>query len=288
MAIFKSCWRNSIQFRLGLGIMAVLVLAALLAPLVYRNYAGAGPIFLPGQFAPWLRPSVEHPLGTGGNGRDLLTDLLAGLSTTLQIGFLAGFLGTAIGIIVGFVSGYSGGALDAGLIGLTNILLVVPTYPLLVGLNMVLPRVTLPMTAVILAIFSWPFSARTIRAQVLSMKERTYIDLARVSGQSHLRIIFEEILPNMVPYLAIGFAFSTVGAMVAEVGLSAIGLGSPYIVTLGQMIAAARGGAVISMGRAYLLILPVSILILIFMSISLVARGMEDYLNPRLQNITGK
>jgi peptide/nickel transport system permease protein len=288
MRIFKSCWRNSFQFRLGLLIMAILVFLAMLSPLVYAKYGGVGPPALPGKFMPWLPPSIEHPLGTSGNGRDLLADLSAGLGTTLQIGFLAGFLGTSIGIVVGFVSGYSGGALDAGLIAVTNILLVIPTYPILVGLTMVLPRLTLTMTAIILAIFSWPFSARTIRAQVLSMKELGYIDLARVSGQSSLRIIFEEIFPNMIPYLAIGFAFSTVGAMVAEVGLSAVGLGSPYVVTLGQMIASARGAAVITMGRAYLLILPVSILILIFVSISLITRGMEEYLNPRLQNVTGK
>jgi peptide/nickel transport system permease protein len=287
MRILKSCWHSSWQFRVGLILLGVLIGVALLSPLVYRRYSG-GPPALPGKFLPMQPPSADHPMGTDGNGRDFLTDYLAGLGATLQIGFLAGLLGTAFGIIVGFVSGYSGGALSTGLLALTNILLVIPTYPILVALNMVLPKLTLPMTAVILAIFSWPFSARTIRAQVLSMRERPYIDLAKVSGQSSVKIIFEEILPNMIPYLAIGFAFSTVGAMVAEVGLSAIGLGSPYVITLGQMIAAARAAAVISMGRAELLALPVAILIVIFVAISLVTRGMEQYLNPRLQNVTGK
>jgi peptide/nickel transport system permease protein len=140
--------------------------------------------------------------------------------------------------------------------------------------------------ALILALFSWTFAARTIRAQVIGMKELGYVELAKVSGQGDLAIIFAEIMPNLMPYLLISLAFSIVGAMVAEVGLEVIGLGPSNIVTLGLMINYANGWAVISRKRYEILLIPVGLLILIFAAITLINRGMEEYLNPRLQRKT--
>ena len=142
--------------------------------------------------------------------------------------------------------------------------------------------------AFILALFSWPFAARTIRAQVLSMREQPYVELAKVSKQRDLAIIFTEILPNLLPYLLMGFAFSTVGAMVGEVGLAVIGLGPSDIITLGMMINYAQGWSSFTRGLYGLLLVPIGVLILIFVAITMVNRGLEEYLNPRLQNVTGK
>ena len=133
--------------------------------------------------------SFDHPLGTDGHGRDTLTDFLAGLQTTLFIGFLAGFLATIVGVVVGFISGYKGGLIDTSLITFTNILLVIPAYPILVGLTLVVPNKSMLTVALIVALFSWPFAARTIRAQVMSMKEQPYVELAKVTGQGDLKII---------------------------------------------------------------------------------------------------
>jgi peptide/nickel transport system permease protein len=233
-----------------------------------------------------MEPSREHPMGTDGHGRDLLTDYLSGLRTTLQIGFISGLVATFVGVLFGFFSGYKGGTLDSVLMTFTNMLIVIPSYPILVALAMVLPKMSLMSLSLILALFSWPYAARTIRAQVMSMKARPYVELARVSGQSDLAIIFTEILPNLVPYLLMGFAFSTVGAMVAEVGLEVIGLGPPDIVTMGMMINFANQWSAFSRGRFELLLIPVGALVLIFMAITMINRGMEEYLNPRLQKVT--
>lgn len=281
-----SCWRTSGKFKFGVIVLTLFVLTALIAPLIYRPIIGTNSPSRPGVFRRWQPPSPANPLGTDGHGRDLLTDYLAGLRTTLFIGFLAGIVGTGVGVFVGFVSGYKGGAIDSVLLTITNMLIVIPSYPILVALAMVTPEMGVTTMALILALFSWPFSARTIRAQVMTMKERPYVELAKVSGQGDFPIIFTEILPNLMPYLLMGFAFSTVGAMVAEVGLEAIGLGPSNIITLGLMINFANGWGVYSMGRLEILLIPVSALVFIFMAITMINRGMEEYLNPRLQKVT--
>jgi peptide/nickel transport system permease protein len=286
LSLFGSCWRTSGKFRFGVSVLAFFVLLALVASLIYRPFIGDESPARPGQFARWIPSGPEHPLGTDGHGRDLLADYLSGLRMTLIIGFLAGAIGTSVGIAVGFFSGYIGGPIDAVLLTITNMLIVIPNYPILVALAMVTTNLGVVSMSLILALFSWPFSARTIRAQVMTMKERPYVELAKVSGQSQTAIIFTEILPNLMPYLLMGFAFSVVGAMVAEVGLEAIGLGPTNIITLGLMIRFANQWTVFSIGRGEILVIPVGVLVLIFVAITMINRGMEEYLNPRLQKVT--
>lgn len=286
LSFLRNCWRASGKFKFGVIVLTFFIVLAIAAPLLYRPIIGNISPARPGVFPRWLPPSPEHPLGTDGHGRDLLTDYLAGLRTTLYIGFLAGVIASGVGIMVGFLSAYKGGWVDSVLLTITNMLIVIPSYPILVAIAMVTPELGVASMSIILALFSWPFSARTIRAQVMTMKERPYVELAKVSGQGDWAIIFTEILPNLTPYLLMGFAFSVVGAMVAEVGIEAIGLGPSNIITLGLMINFANGWGVYSMGRLEVLLIPVSALVLIFMAITMINRGMEEYLNPRLQKVT--
>jgi peptide/nickel transport system permease protein len=285
-SFLKSCWRTSGKFKFGVIVLTFFVVLALIAPLIYRPIIGDISPARPGEFARWVPPNPNNPLGSDGHGRDLLTDYLAGLRTTLYIGFLAGIIASSVGIMVGFLSAYRGGWVDSVLLTITNMLIVIPSYPILVAIAMVTPELDVAAMSVILALFSWPYSARTIRAQVMTMKERPYVELAKVSGQGDWAIIFTEILPNLTPYLLMGFAFSVVGAMVAEVGIEAIGLGPSNIITLGLMINFANGWGVYSMGRLEVLLIPVGVLVLIFMAITMINRGMEEYLNPRLQKVT--
>ena len=137
------------------------------------------------------------------------------------------------------------------------------------------------------SIFGWPFAARTIRAQVLSLRERGYVDLAQVSGLSKLEIVFQEIMPNLLPYIGVGLAASVIGAILAEFGLEVIGLGPGNIATLGLMINWAIGWGVMSSGRWFIIIAPSVALILIFLSLNLINLGMEQAFNPRLKGTTG-
>lgn len=288
MHFLSLSWKSSAKFRFGVIVLGVLILLAVFAPLIYQPIIGNVSPARPGVFPRWLPSSPQHPMGTEGHGRDILTNFLSGLQTTLKIGFVAGIVATSVGVVVGFLAGYKGGTLDTILMTITNILLVIPAYPILVGLSLVLTNKTWATVAFIVALFSWPFAARVIRAQVLSMKEQPYVELARVTRQSDLAIIFTEIMPNLLPYLLMSFAFSTVGAMVAEVGIAVIGLGPSDSISLGMLINFASGWGAFTRGLYTLLLLPPAILILIFLALTMINRGMEEYLNPRLQNVTGK
>jgi peptide/nickel transport system permease protein len=290
MTWLLNCWRTSARFRFGVVMLLVFVLLALLGPLIYGPLL-RGPDFninpaAPGNFRRWQSFSGTHPLGTDGDGRDLLGAYLLGLATSLRIGLLSGLVATVIGTLVGFFAGYFGGATDTSLTTLANVLLIIPAYPILVVLVLYTPRISVEVMALILAVFSWPFAARAIRAQVLGMKERPYVDLARISGVGPAQIILKELLPNLLPYLLVSFAFSTLGAMAAEVGLALIGLGPSNGISLGLLIYFGRG--VLSLGRYDVLLIPPLALIAIFTAITLINLGMEEYLNPRLQNVTGR
>ena len=288
MRFLKQSWKASGKFKFGVIVLGALIFLAVIAPLIYSPFTNGKPPFLPGVFVPWIKPGPQHPLGTDGSGRDVIGDFLGGLQATLLIGFIAGTAALFVGVVFGFIAGYKGGRADTILMTFTNVLLVIPSYPILVGLTLVMPQKTLFTMAFILAIFAWPFTARTIRAQVMGMKQQSYVELAKVSGQSDLKIIFTELLPNLIPYLLMSLAFSTVGAMVAEVGVSVIGLGPSTTVTLGMLIGLSNGWGTFSRGLWALLIVPPAVLILIFVAITMINRGMEEYLNPRLQNVTGK
>jgi peptide/nickel transport system permease protein len=285
-----TCWKTSTRFRLGVILLLAFIVLAIIGPLIYgpllRGDDFAVNPAAPGNFRRWQPFSARHPLGTDGDGRDLMGAYLLGLSTSLRIGLLSGLVATAIGTLVGFFAGYFGGKTDTSLTTLANILLIIPAYPILVVLVLYTPRISIEVMALILAIFSWPFAARTIRAQVLGMKERPYVDLARITGIGPMGIIFRELLPNLLPYLLVSFAFSTLGAMAAEVGLALIGLGPSNGISLGLLIYFGRG--VLSLGRYDLLLIPPLVLIAIFTAITLINLGMEEYLNPRLQNVTGR
>jgi peptide/nickel transport system permease protein len=271
-------------------ILLFFVVLALIGPLLYgpllRGEKFAINPASPGNFRRWMGWSAEHPFGTDGDGRDLMGAYLLALATSLRIGFLSGLVATAIGTIVGFFAGYLGGWLDTFLLTITNVLLIIPAYPILVVLVLYTPRITVEIMALILAVFAWPFAARTIRAQVLGMKERPYVDLARISGVGTSGIIFRELLPNLMPFLMVSLAFSTLGAMAAEVGLALIGLGPSNNLSLGLLIFFSRG--VFSLGRYDVVLIPPLVLIALFTAITLINLGMEEYLNPRLQNVTGR
>jgi peptide/nickel transport system permease protein len=287
-----NCWNVSARFRIGVILLGSFGLLALVGPLLsgalLRGEAFDVNPAAPGNFRRWQGFSLTHPLGTDGAGRDLLSAYLTALATSLRIGLVAGVLATALGALAGFLAGYFGRATDTALTTLANMLLIIPSYPILIVLVLYTPGLSLEMLSLILAAFSWPFAARTIRAQVLSLKERPYVDLARISGMGHLGIIIHELLPNLLPYLLVSLAFSTLGAMAAEVGLALIGLGPSNNISLGMIIHFGQDWGVFSLRRYDVLLIPPLALICIFAAITLINIGMEEFLNPRLQGVTGR
>jgi peptide/nickel transport system permease protein len=283
----KDAWQRSGYFRVGIVLFGLLILIALIQPWLNRLLIGdINPITM-GSFKAYLPPSAEHWLGTDRWGRDWMAQLLLGLRYSLLIGAIAGLAATFVGILFGFVAGYKGGRLDSILRTGTDMVLVIPSWPLLVTLSAYIPKLTIPIMALLLALFSWPWAARTIRSQVMSLKGRPYVDLAIATGMGDLEIIFTEILPNLLPYLGVSLASSMVGAILAEVGLELIGLGPGDITTLGLMINWATRWGALALGKWQMVFAPVVMLVLIFVSLNLINMGLEQAYNPRLREVTG-
>ena len=280
-------WQNK-RLLVGMVIFGIICLLAIFESVLVNWRLHGGDAMTIGTFGLFEKISGNHWLGTDRMGRDVFSVLLVGLRYSLEIGLLAGVLATFLGIIVGFVAGFEGGRVDSTLRSFTDMILVIPTFPILVTLSAYIKGLNVVTMALLLAAFSWPFSARTIRSQVLSLRERGYVDLARVSGLGNMAIIFQEILPNLLPFLGVGLAVSTVGAILAEVGLELIGLGPGNVATLGLMINWAIGWGAMSLGKWHLIAAPAGILVLLFFSLNLMNIGLEEAFNPRLKGTTGQ
>lgn len=280
-------WRGSGKFRLGVVITGALILVGLLHEVLIRLAIGDLDPDRAGSFAIFEDPSWAHWFGTDRYGRDVLALVLDGLPISLTVAAIAGGISTVVGAVVGFVAGYKGGWIDATLRTITDTFLVIPTLPLILILSAYVRDLSIVRLALVLSVFSWPFAARVIRSQVLSLRVRPYVELSKVTRLSDREIIVEDILPNMLPYLGIGFAQSAVGAAFALVGLTILGLGPSGVLDLGTLISLGIAWGVLSLGQWPILAAPVGLLILLFLGVALINQGMEETYNPRLRSGTG-
>jgi peptide/nickel transport system permease protein len=276
-------WKSSGQFRFGISVLLLLTIAALTHDLLISLLIGDVDPREIGSFGILEAPSREHPFGTDPYGRDWLAMNLLGLPSSLAVAGIAGLISTALGAIVGFVSGYKGGRVDGVLRTLTDMLLVIPTLPLILILGAFARGLSVLELAFVLSIFSWPFAARVIRSQVLSLRERPYVELSKMSDLSDRQIIFQDILPNMLPYLGIGLATSSVGAAFALVGLTIIGLAPSGVLDLGTLLSLTLEWGALSLGKWTLFFAPMSLLVLLFLGAAFVSQGLEQFYNPRLR-----
>jgi peptide/nickel transport system permease protein len=285
MTIMANLWRQSGKFRLGAIITLLLIFLALIHQLLLRWLVGDGidPIAA-GSFGIFLDPTREHLLGTDRFGRDVMGLVLIALPVSLTVAFVAGAMSTVIGVVLGFFSGFKGGRADAIMRTIMDMFIVIPTLPLIIILASNTRNLDSLKLSLVLAAFSWPFAARIIRSQVLSLRERPYIELSRMTNLSDREIVFGDILPNMAPYVAIGFAQASVGSAFALVGLTVLGVGPSSQMDLGRIISEALGYGVISLGKEWIFIAPVALLILLFLGLALISQGMEEFFNPRLRS----
>ena len=229
-------------------------------------------------------PSAEYPLGTDTVGREMLAVIVAGTPLTLRIGLIAGGIGLGVGIILGFTAGYFGGIIDTLIKGAADVLLTVPGLLFLVVLATTIKgAVGVNMMALVVASLSWMWPTRTIRSQVLSLRERNFVLVARLSGMNGFEIIVRELMPNLLPYLAASFVTAVGSAILATIGLEALGLGPQNEPTLGMTIYWSLYYTSVLRGMWWWWAPPIVTIILIFIGLFLISMGLDQIANPKLR-----
>ncbi len=230
-------------------------------------------------------PSWQYPLGTDFFGRDLYVAMVVGLKETAIIGILAGAAGTLIGVLLGFVSAYFGGWLDLIIKGICQILTPIPPLLIQVIIAGSLDKrdVTIYTMAFVVILLAWMGPTLVIRAQVLTMKERQFVSVAKLSGMGDLGIIFREILPNLLPFIAASFVNQVFYAVFASFFLAVLGLGPLREPLLGNTIWAAQGQSAFFNNWWWWPLAPAVALVLILGSLALINMGMDELANPRIR-----
>jgi peptide/nickel transport system permease protein len=229
-------------------------------------------------------PSARFPFGTDPQGRNVLAVMIQGSWLTIRTGLLAGAIGLVFGSAVGFVAGYYGGWVDRILTWLVDVLLTVPAILLLVVISSVVQGgLTSFSMAMIIALIAWRRPARQVRSQILVMRNTGYVEMARLSGASGPAIIFREIAPNLMPYLLSSFIVAVAAAILASVGLEAMGLGPQNEPTLGMTVFWIMQFSAFLLGLWWWILPPVTILIILFVGLYLLNAGLDELANPRLR-----
>ena len=268
---------DSRSLAVGLAMLLMLILFGAVGPL-FVDTGMAQPL----SATPRLAPSGEHPFGTDDSGRDLLAVMVVGVPLTLRIGFLAGTVGLGIGILLGFLGGYVGGKLDTAIRGTADTLLTVPGLLVLISIaSTIREEITVEIMALVVASLSWMVPTRTIRSQVLSLRERAYVHMAKLNGMGTLEIIWRELLPNLLPYLAASFAVAVSSAVLATISLEALGLGPQNEPTVGMTIYWAITFSAMLRGMWWWWSIPIAFLVLLFVGLLLVAAGLDELANPK-------
>jgi len=277
----RGFWRTLRRSPLGLTgliMLAAIVIVAVGAPWLapFDPYAPVRPridtIYTP--------PSAEHPLGTDDGGKDVLSAFMYGARVSLFVGFVAALITVLIGGLVGLIAGYVGGRLGSGLMGVTNIFLVIPDLPLYVVLVALLgPSIWNIVLAI--AVISWTSTARLVYAQVLTLKERQFITRARAIGASSAYIMRRHVLPLVLPIILAQNALVIAGAILAESGLAFLGLGDPSLISWGTMLNLAFGRGAISVGAWWALLPPGLGIVWVVLAWTLLGFAIEEFVNPR-------
>ncbi|HEY3063637.1 MAG TPA: ABC transporter permease [Chloroflexota bacterium] len=228
-------------------------------------------------------PSFEHLLGTDQQGRDVLANLIFGTPATLKIGIIAGLLGVGVGTLLGVVAGYVGGTGDAAIRLLIDVFLTIPNLMVLVVIASMLSGVSVEQMGVIIAALAWMRPARTVRSQVLTIRERAYVHVARLNGVGPLGIVVRELLPNLLPFLAASLVGSIAAAILASIGLSALGLGPQNEPSIGLTIYWAIFYGALIRQLWWWFIPPIIVTVILFTGLFLTTAGLDRIANPRLR-----
>ncbi len=267
------------RFRFSVGLLGVIVAFAVLGPIVLNR---DNPLKIVGGL--YDPPSSNAWLGTDNFGRDVFTQLMYGTRTSLIIGCLAGAVATAIGVVLGTVAGFRGGFVEEALMGLTNVIITIPSIVVLILLSIAVGNRSILTMALIIGVTSWPWTARAVRAQTSSLRTREHVDIARICGAGTFSLILWEILPFMLSYVVLAFVLQMASGILQEAALSLLGLGpGDSTISLGIMLHWSLRWESVRTGAWWAFVPPTVLLTIIAFSLLLLQSSMDEIFNPRLR-----
>jgi peptide/nickel transport system permease protein len=259
----------NIRLKIGIIILVIMVLGSFLLPL-FNDVDPTKQYTYPKN----LPPSLEHPLGTNSLGQDLFWWLVYAVRNSLILGITVSVFTTSIAGAVGLIAGYLGGGADRAIMTLTDAVIAIPLFPILIVMaTLVRGNTSFMMVGVILAIFGWAWGARTIRSMALSLREREFINMSKFSGSTTLVIVFREVFPYVYAYLVVSFINAILWVIAMESSLAVIGLSKVEIPTLGSIIFWALNYNALLIGQYLWIVAPVVATILLFLGLFLTSTG---------------
>ena len=275
--LFRSLWSDPMG-RTGIIILAVTFLAAVVGPLIWpfdpaAVGADASSIFQP--------PSSAHWLGTDELGRDVFSQFLTGARISLFVGIMATAIATVIGAGLGIVSGYFRGPVDSTAMGVTDFFLVLPALPLMIAMAAIFGQ-NLLIIILVIGVLAWPRTARIVRSQTLSIRERQFVPRARSLGSSNARIIRTNITPHLLSLIVANTILVVAGCILAEATLSFIGLGDPNRISWGSMLHFAFVSGAVGRGAWWYFLPPGLGILVVVLGFTLVGHAFERITNPKL------
>ncbi|KAF2955356.1 ABC transporter permease [Marinitoga sp. 38H-ov] len=265
------------KFLIGLSIFIIFIILGLLGPIVYN----VDPTEMTWDFE--QAPSSVHPLGTDTYGRDVLAQLFSGIRSSLYIGLIAATISLVIGLLIGTFSAVKGGVVDDVLMSVTNVVLTTPSILIAILIASYLKVRSVEVIGLILGFFQWPWFARAIRAQLMSVMSREYVYLSKMAGYSDFKLIIEDLIPTIATYTFMSFVLFINGGIMGEAGLSLIGLGPTKGISLGIMLQWSTLMDAVRRGLWWWFIPPGVAIVAITASLLVLSTAMDEVFNPRLR-----
>ncbi|MCY0888761.1 MAG: ABC transporter permease [Alicyclobacillaceae bacterium] len=269
-------WRNR-KARVGIVMLGIFIAVSIFGPwLVPYSPKDSS-------FAAMAGPSWQHWLGTTQNGQDVLSELIYGTRVSILVSFSVGAIATFLAMLIGITAGYVSGWVDEVLSFLTNVFLVLPGLPLLIVLASYAPGRGMTLIVIIIGFTGWPWGARVLRSQVVTLRSRDFVTAARLAGDSVGRIISREVVPNMLSLVMANFLGASTAGLLAAVGLEFLGFGNPSQISWGSMLYWAQNSSALLQGQWAWILAPGLCIAFFGMSLVLINFGFDAVSNPRLQ-----
>ena len=265
--------------RFGLGVVAFMIVVAVIAPWISVDNPTDFNILATRQ-----APSWNHLFGTTDQGSDIFSQVVLGTRRSLILGAAAAVIATALAATLGILAAYAGGIVDEIVNFLTNVFLVIPTIPLLVVISGYLKARGMTTMILVLGLTLWAFEARILRGQALSLRNRDFVLAAKVAGEPTRRIVFGEIMPNMISRIAAAFVLVFYISLLVDAGLEFLGLGDTTHVSWGMTLYWAQTNSAVLQGEWWPFLFPGIALVITVLGLTLILAGIDEISNPRLRD----